>query len=54
MSSDIHSEGLPYMRCEAVTPNMRPTTLDCDRPHDASLRTRSTLVNQSPAMILRS
>lgn len=48
MSSDIHSEGLPHMGCEAVTPNMRPTTLDCHRPHDALLRTRSAHTDQSP------
>jgi hypothetical protein len=39
MSSDIHSEGLPRMRCEAVTSTNRPTTLDCHRPHGALLRT---------------
>jgi hypothetical protein len=49
MSSDIHSEGLPRMHCEAVTPSNRPTTLDCHRPHDALLRTRSAPVDQSPA-----
>ncbi len=49
MSSDIHSEGLPHMRCEAVTSTNRPTTLDCHRPHDALLRTRSAPVDQSPA-----
>lgn len=49
MSSDIHSEGLPHMRCEAVTSNMRPTTLDCHRSHDVLLRTRSGPSHQSPA-----
>lgn len=49
MSSETYSEGLPHMRCEAVTPNMRPTTLDCHRPHDALLRTRSAPTHQSPA-----
>ncbi|MGC4411193.1 hypothetical protein D4A92_06340 [Rhizobium rosettiformans] len=39
MSSDIRSEGLPHMRCEALTSNMRPTTLDCHRSHDVLLRT---------------
>lgn len=39
MSSDIHSEGLPHMRCEAVTSTNRPTTPDCHRPHGALLRT---------------
>ncbi|MBX9468601.1 MAG: hypothetical protein KL839_12485 [Rhizobium sp.] len=38
MSCDIHSEG-PRMRCEAVAPTNRPTTLDFHRPHDALLRT---------------
>ncbi len=47
MSSDIHSEG-PRMRCEAVAPTNRPTTLDCHRPHDALLRTRSAPTDQSP------
>lgn len=49
MSSDIHSEGLLRMHCEAVTPSNRPTTLDCHRPHDALLRTRSAPSHQSPA-----
>jgi hypothetical protein len=49
MSSDIHSEGLPHMRCEAVTSTNRPTTLDCHRSHDALLRTRSAPSHQSPA-----
>ena len=48
MSSDIHSEGLPRMHCEAVTPSNRPTTLDCHRPHDALLRTRRAPTDQSP------
>ena len=48
MSSDIHSEG-PRMRCEAVMPNTRPTSLDCHRSHDALLRTRSAPSHQSPA-----
>jgi hypothetical protein len=39
MSSETYSEGLPHMRCEAVTPSNRPTTLDCHRPHGALLRT---------------
>jgi hypothetical protein len=39
MSSDIHSEGLPRMRCAAVTSTNRPTTLDCHRPDGALLRT---------------
>lgn len=39
MSSDIHSEGLPRMHCEAVAPNAVSTTLDCHRPHGALLRT---------------
>ena len=47
MSSDIHPDGLPRMRCEAVTPSNRPTTLDCHRPHDALLRTRSAPTDQS-------
>ncbi|MCC8934843.1 hypothetical protein [Rhizobium sp. 'Codium 1'] len=49
MSSETQPEGLPRMRCEAVTPNTRPTTLDCHRSHDALLRTRSTPVNQLSA-----
>lgn len=49
MSSETYSEGLPHMRCEAVTPSNRPTTLDCHRPHDALLRTRSAPTDQSPA-----
>ena len=49
MSSDIRSEGLPRMRCEAVIPNTRPTTLDCHRSHDALLRTRSAHSHRSPA-----
>ena len=49
MSSDTHSEGLPCMRCEAVTPSNLPTTLDCHRPHDALLRTRSAPTDQSSA-----
>lgn len=49
MSSDIHSEGLPHMRCEAVTSTTRPTTHDCHRAHDALLRTRSAPTDQSPA-----
>ena len=49
MSSDIRSEGLPRMRCEAVIPNTRPTTLDCHRSHDVLLRTRSAPSHQSPA-----
>lgn len=48
MSSETHPEGLPHMRCEAVTPSNRPTTLDCHRPHDALLRTRSAPTDQSP------
>ena len=48
MSSDIHSEGPPRMHCEAVTPSNLPTTLDCHRPHDALLRTRSAPTDQSP------
>ncbi|MBC2775131.1 hypothetical protein H6M51_19915 [Rhizobium sp. AQ_MP] len=48
MSSDIHSEG-PRMRCEAVMPNTRPTSLDCHRSHDALLRTGSAPSHQSPA-----
>ncbi len=48
MSSDIHSEGLPRMRCEAVAPNTLSTTLDCHRAHDALLRTRSVPTDQSP------
>ncbi|KPF58734.1 hypothetical protein IP85_08360 [Rhizobium sp. AAP116] len=47
MSSDIHSEGLPHLRCEAVTSTNRPTTLDCHRAHDAFLRTRSAPTDQS-------
>ncbi|MCZ8158813.1 MAG: hypothetical protein O9256_02850 [Rhizobiaceae bacterium] len=49
MSSETHPEGLPHMRCEAVTSTNRPTTLDCHRPHDAFLRTRRAPVDQSPA-----
>lgn len=49
MSSDLRSEGLPRMRCEAVTSTNRPTTLDCPRLHDALLRTRSAPSHQSPA-----
>lgn len=49
MSSDIHSEGLLRKRCEAFTSTKRPTTLDCHRPHDALLRTRSTPSLQFPA-----
>ncbi|MBU2325865.1 MAG: hypothetical protein KJ755_00690 [Alphaproteobacteria bacterium] len=37
------------MRCEAVAPNTLSTTLDCHRPHDALLRTRSAPTDQSPA-----
>lgn len=48
MSSDIRSEGLPRMRCEAVAPNTLSTTLDCHRPHDALLLTRSAPTGQSP------
>lgn len=48
MSSETHPEGLPRMRCEAVTPTNQPTTLDCHRPHDAFLRTRSAPSDQSP------
>ncbi|MBU0832545.1 MAG: hypothetical protein KKH33_09210 [Alphaproteobacteria bacterium] len=48
MSSDNHSEGLPRMHCEAVTPTNRPMTLDCHRPHNALLRTRSAPTDQSP------
>ena len=48
MSSDIYSEGLPRMRCEAVAPNTLSTTLDCHCPHDAMLRTRSAPTDQSP------
>ncbi len=48
MASETHPEGLPRMRCDAVTPDIRPT-LDCHRPHDALLRTRSTPSIQSPA-----
>lgn len=49
MSSETHSEGLPRMRCEAVTSTNRPATLDCHRPHDALLRIRSAPTDQSPA-----
>ncbi len=49
MSSETYSERLPHIRCEAVAPNTLSTTLDCHRPHDASLRTRSTHSVQSPA-----
>ena len=49
MSSETYSEKLPHMRCEAVAPNTLSTTLDCHRPHDASLRTQSTPSVQSPA-----
>ena len=49
MSSETHPEGLPRMRCEAVAPNTLSTTLDCRRPHDALLRTRSAPSDQSPA-----
>ena len=48
MSAETYSEGLPHMRCEAVTRSNRPTTLDCHRPHDALLRTRSAPTDQSP------
>lgn len=48
MSSETHPEGLPRMRCEAVTSTNRSTTLDCHRPHDVSLRTRSAPTDQSP------
>lgn len=48
MSSETYSEGLPHMRCEAVTSTTRPTTHDCHRPHDALLRTRSAPTDQSP------
>ncbi len=47
MPSETHPEGLPRMRCDAVTPDIRPT-LDCLRPHDALLRTRSAPTDQSP------
>ena len=49
MSSETHPEGLPRMRCDAVTSTNRPTTIDCHRPHDAFLRTRSAPSHQSPA-----
>lgn len=48
MSSETNPEGLPRMRCEAVTSTKRTTTLDCHRPHHASLRTWSTPTDQSP------
>lgn len=48
MSSETYSEGLPHMRCDALTPDARPTTLDCHRPHNALLRTRSAPTDQSP------
>ncbi|WP_454289010.1 hypothetical protein [Rhizobium arsenicireducens] len=48
MSSETYSERLPHMRCEAVAPNTLSTTLDCHRPHDALLRTRSAPTDQSP------
>jgi hypothetical protein len=48
MSSETYSEGLPHMRCEAVTSTNRPTTPDCHRPHDALLRTWSALTVQPP------
>ncbi|NBB47095.1 hypothetical protein GVN24_02275 [Rhizobium sp. CRIBSB] len=47
MSSETRPEGLPHMRCEAVTSTKRPTTLDCHHPHDAFLRTRSAPTDQS-------
>lgn len=49
MSSETHPEGLPRMRCEAVTSTNRPPTLDCHRPHDAFLRTLSTRTHQALA-----
>lgn len=49
MSSETHPEGLPRMRCEAVTSTNRYPTLDCHRPHDVLLRTRSAPTDQSPA-----
>jgi hypothetical protein len=49
MSSETHPEGLPHMRCEAVTSTNRPMTLDCHRSHDAFLRTRRAPTDQSPA-----
>lgn len=48
MSSDIRSEGLPHMRCDAVTSNAQ-SGFDCHRPHDALLRTRNAPTDQSPA-----
>ena len=48
MSSETYPEGLPRIRCEAVTPNARPT-LDCHRPHDTLLRPRSSAAHQEPA-----
>lgn len=48
MSSEFHPEGLPHMRCDAVTPDARPTH-DCHRPHDALLRARSSAANRGTA-----
>ncbi|MGQ2967105.1 MAG: hypothetical protein ACT6RF_00050 [Allorhizobium sp.] len=47
MSSETYPEGLPRMRCEAVTSTNRPPTPDCHLPHDAFLRTWSTPTHQS-------
>ena len=48
MSSETYPERLPRMRCEAVTPDARPTH-DCHRPHDALLRARSSAANRGTA-----
>ena len=48
MSSETHPEGLPHMRCDAVTPDARPIP-DCHRPHDALLCARSSAANRGTA-----
>ena len=48
MSSETHPEGLPRIRCEAVTPDAQPTH-DCHRRHDALLRVRSSAANRGTA-----
>ncbi len=48
MSSETYPEGLPRIRCEAVTTNARPTH-DCHRPHDALLRAPSSAANRGTA-----
>lgn len=48
MSSDTHPDVPQRIRCEAVTPDARPTH-DCHRPHDALFRVRSSAANRGTA-----